>query len=157
MFSLRVAATKRTRRMVAASIPQVITFFGVCYCSIKCPRFFSFPLSGGFALPLQTWSAAQRTLDAAARMARRTGGAFVFLLRSAQTFAAAASRARGFGTSMDILTEQRHSLFGASTQGFHRDQNAECLSQTAYVREAVLRNHLIDCARFNHRMDHSED
>jgi len=33
---------------------------------------FPFPLSGGFALPPDSRSAAQRTLDAAARMTRRT-------------------------------------------------------------------------------------
>jgi hypothetical protein len=39
--------------MVAASIPQVITFFRRLLLLNQSPRFFSFPLSRGFALPLQ--------------------------------------------------------------------------------------------------------
>ena len=56
-------------------------------------------------------SAAQRTLDAAARMARRTEEPLFFLLRSAQAFEAAASRARGLRTSADILTEHPPEIF----------------------------------------------
>src|SRR5215212_7935116 len=79
---------------------------------IDSASFVSFPLSGGFVFQLSSSrSAAQRTLDASARMARRNGGAFVFLLRSAPTFAAEASRARGLRTSADILTEHRPDIF----------------------------------------------
>jgi len=56
-------------------------------------------------------SAAQRTLDAAARMARRTEELLFFLLRSARAFIAAASRARGLRTSADILTEHTPEIF----------------------------------------------
>ena len=49
-------------------------------------NFASFPLSGAFALRIQSRSAAQRTLDASARMARRTEELFLFLLRSARAF-----------------------------------------------------------------------
>ena len=69
-----------------------------------------FPLSGGFALPLHSRSAAQRTLDAAARMTRRTEELLFFLLQSARTFVAAASRARGLRTSADIVTEHTREI-----------------------------------------------
>ena len=57
-------------------------------------------------------SAAQRTLDASARMARRTEDALLFLLRSALTVAADASRARRLlPPAADILTEHSPDIF----------------------------------------------
>ena len=62
-------------------------------------------------MPIQARSAAQRTLDASARMARRTEELLFFLLRSARAVIAEASRARGLRTSADILTEHPPDIF----------------------------------------------
>src|SRR5215208_4830935 len=66
---------------------------------------------GRLSFSCSSHGARRSTLDASARMARRYGGAFVFLLRSAPTFAAEASRARGLRTSADILTEHPPDIF----------------------------------------------
>lgn len=74
-------------------------------------NFASFPLSGGFALRIQSRSAAQRTLDASVMNGKTNGGAFVFFRRSARAFIAEVSRARGLRTSVDILTEHPPDIF----------------------------------------------
>src|ERR1043166_8116497 len=71
------------------------------------PSFGFFPLSGGFCFtsPI-TERGAAKPLTPRLEWQDERRRAFVFLLRSAQTFAAAASRARGLRTSADILTKQ---------------------------------------------------